>query len=164
MQEFPTVPPRVRRARRGQSGVSLLEVLIATAVMGPLTLASVIGLQVQITSSASAQQSQELQVALTTATENLKAMPYLRCGTAEEYQKLYASWSEPLEASVRPDQLPPRPEIASVQYWQQGKSAYTPNCGDDGGAQQLVVVVAQDDEELTGSVVKRDASARKGAS
>jgi type II secretory pathway pseudopilin PulG len=159
----PTTDVHHQRARptraRGQAGVSLIEVLIGIGVMMPMTLAAVTGLLLAVETSAAAEQRQQLEVALTEATENVRSMPYLPCATAEEYQKVYALWSEPLAAKV---QDPARPTISSVSHLHREKPVYTPDCSGDEVAQLVVVSVSAGDTEVTGSVVKRDSGARAG--
>ena len=60
--------------------------------MAPLILAAAMGLLTGIRASANAELAQRVGVAVTTATENLKAMPYLPCASAEEYQTAYTEW------------------------------------------------------------------------
>ena len=73
-------------ARRGQSGVTLIEVLIAMAVMVPLTLSSAMGIMTAVRASDQAEQRQELNVALTNATESIRALPYVPCASTEDLQ------------------------------------------------------------------------------
>lgn len=155
---------RAAHEQRGQSGVSLLEVLVGVGVMVPLTFASVMGLQLEMKTSSSTQRRQKLEVALTAATEDLKSLPYLSCGTAAEYQKVYDSWDGSLGTELRKDQRPAAPKITFVHYWQHGKDAFVPSCGGDDGAQRLEVTVTDGDVEATGTVVKRDENARVGNS
>lgn len=131
--------------------------------MVPLTLASVTGLMVEIKASNTAQQRQTLEVALATATEDMKAMPYLPCGSAQEYQALYSQWSAPLAAQVIPVELP-APAVTAVDHWNSGKQSYVESCGGDDGAQRLIITVTDEDASVTGSVVKRDDTARVGSS
>lgn len=144
--------------------MSLVEVLVGIAVMMPMTLAAVTGLLLAVETSSSTEQRQELEVALSTTTEDLRALPYLQCGSADEYQELYRSWSEPLAAKLVADQAPPAASITKVQYWNRGKDAYTDSCGGDDGAQRIVVRFSENGVTVDGSVVKRDASARVGNS
>jgi Tfp pilus assembly protein PilV len=153
----PALSQRVRQ--RGQSGVSLMEVLVGIAVMIPLTLSSAMGLMVTVGASQTARTEQELQIALSTATENLKAMPYLECGSPEKYQELYRSWVTPIAAKVVDGAQTTEPKIGSVSYWEQAKGEYRSACTQDDGAQRLTVTVQSDDQEATGTIVKRDGAA-----
>lgn len=153
-----------RLGRRGQSGVSLVEVLVGVAVMVPLTLASVTGLMVGIKVSAATEEAQRLEAVLATTTEDLKSVPYLPCGTAAEYQDLYEQWAAPLSKELIGDAGAPSPKITAVAYWNRNKATYTASCSGDDGAQRLIVTISGDDRDATGSVVKRDAVARVGSS
>jgi hypothetical protein len=144
--------------------VSLIEVLVGIAIMVPLTLASVTGLMVEIKASAAAQQRQQLEVVLATATEDLKTLPYLQCGTVEEYQALFAEWSRPFAAKLIPSEQPQAASVTSVDYWNRGKQSYASSCGGDDGTQRLTVTVTGRDMSVAGSVVKRDDDARVGNS
>jgi type II secretory pathway pseudopilin PulG len=148
-----------RVAQRGQSGVSLVEVLVGVAVMAPLTLASATGLMIAVTSSENARTQQELQIALSTATENVKAMPYLECGTASAYQELYRSWVTPIAAKVIDGTQTTAPDLIAVSYWQQATGTYQGTCKQDDGAQRFRVTVRAGDQEATGTIVKRDGAA-----
>lgn len=149
---------------RGQSGAGLIEVLVGILVMMPMTLAAVSGMQFTTRTSAANEHRQELELTLTTATEDLKAMPYLQCGTPEEYQKLYGEWSAPLTTKLRSEEGVAAPEFTSVSYWARGKGAYAESCGGDDGAQMIVVQVTGDGVTVTGTMVKRDENARVGNS
>lgn len=150
---------RERSNRRGQSGVSLIEVLVGVLVMMPLTLTAAMGLMVTVSASDTAETQQELQIALTTATENIKAMPYLECGSAKQYLELYRTWVPPLAARVVDGVQTTEPEILEVAYWNRAKAAYTDGCGNDDGAQRLTVTVRSGDSSATGTIVKRDEGA-----
>lgn len=146
------VPARVR----GQQGAGLLEVLIASAVMAPLILAAALGLLTGMRASANAETTQRLSVAVTTATENLKAMPYLPCGTAEEYQKMYSEWLGERSPAVRESQLSPLPVIQDVTYWDEASTDFVPKCAADGGAQRLAIAVIIDGSIQEATIVTRD--------
>lgn len=133
-----------------------MEVLVATAVMVPLILAASMGLVTGLRASADAERVQRLQVALTTATEDLKVMPYLPCGTAKEYQELYRTWSEQLEPDVIEEHRNPVPVIDSVAYWDEASASYVDRCEVDGGTQQFRLVVIIDGRNAEGTIVTRD--------
>ncbi len=158
-----TAPAR-RSACRGQAGVSLIEVLVGIAVMVPLTLASLSGMMVQIRVSADAEQTQQLEVDLSAAAEDLRAMTYLPCGGADEYQKAYEVWKEPLAAKVAEVNAPAEVRIARVEHWNAQKSAYLSECAGDDGAQRLTIEVVGSRQDATGTVVKRNSDVRKAGS
>lgn len=136
-----------------------MEVLVGIAVMIPLTLSSAMGLMVTVGASQTARTQQELQIALSTATENLKAMPYLECGSPEKYEELYRSWVTPIAAKVVDGTQTADPEIVSVSYWEQADGTYGTKCTQDDGAQRVTVTVRSDDRSATGTIVKRDGAA-----
>ena len=136
-----------------------MEVLVGVAVMVPLTLTSAMGMMIAVKASETARTQQELQIALSTATENVKAMPYLECGTPEQYQELYRSWVAPIAAKVIDGTQTTDPEIPAVVYWEQSSGGYAASCKDDDGAQRLTVTVRSSDLEATGTIVKRDGAA-----
>lgn len=157
------------RSRRGQSGVTLIEVLVGIAVMVPLTLASVSGLMFGIKVSASTQTEQRLEVALTAAAEDLKSVPYLTCGTSKEYQQLLDGWGDALDADVvaKSATSEPAETVVAVEYWDSAKGRFRTKCSQDDGAQRLRVTVTTTGgaegsaTTATGTVVKRNALTRK---
>lgn len=136
-----------------------MEVLVGVLVMMPLTLTAAMGLMVSVEASESAEHRQELEIALTSATENLKALPYLPCASPEDYAKAYRAWVQPLSAKVIESTQTALPLIESVAYWHRGKVAYIDSCPNDDGAQRLTVTIADDGRSVTGTVVKRNGTA-----
>ncbi len=162
-----TAPCRRTRPRtRGQSGASLLEVLVGIAVMVPLTLASVSGLVLGMKVSSSTQTEQRMEAELTAATEDLTAAPYLICGTAAEYQQMLEGWSGKLSVELIPQEQARRPDVGvtGVQYWDAGRSRFRSDCPGDDGAQRLTITVFRRGvdgiDSIRGTVVKRNPVAR----
>ena len=152
-----TISPRTRSsACRGQRGAGLLEVLIASAVMAPLILAAAVGLMTGMRASANAELTQRIGVALTTATENVKAMPYLRCGTPEEYRSSYERWQGEHPTTIVEGQRVPEPRFVEVTYWDERSASYTTACTDDGGAQRITLAVVVDGRTGEADIVTRD--------
>jgi prepilin-type N-terminal cleavage/methylation domain-containing protein len=147
-------------ARRDQAGVTLVEVLIAMAVMVPLTLSSAMGLMTAMRSSDQAEQQQELNVALTNATESIRNLPYVPCASTEDLQRLYRdsggpSAAEPMRVGA---QLSP-PSIDAVAYWDPDSRSYVDRCDVDGGAQRVTVtVISRRLGTATGSIVTTDST------
>ncbi len=127
--------------------------------MAPLILASALGLITGMRASATAEINQRLNVALTTATENVKAMPYLPCGTAEEYQKAYAEWLGEREPLIVEEHRSPAPRFVEVQYWDEASASYIEKCPSDGGAQRFTLAVAIDGRRAEGNIVTRGTDA-----
>ena len=158
--------PTSRRARRGrgQAGVSLIEVLVGIVVMIPLTLASISGLMTAVDASDTTERQQRLELALSSATEDLKALPYLACGLPDQYDELYEQWLEPLTSELLPSEQLPVAEVVAVDYWSRTKDGFLDGCSGDDGAQRLTVQVEEDGDVLSGTIVTRDPAARVGAS
>jgi len=153
------VRDRRRQMRHAQRGTSLIEVLIATAIMGPLTLAGITGLMTAINASDAAQTTQSLQVALSSATENVKALPYLECADAEKYQALYKEWTAARPLGIVKGVESSTPVVQQVTYWDPTTSDYVEKCAQDGGAQQFTLAVIADGRTAEGTIVKRDPAA-----
>ncbi len=128
-------------------------------VMMPLTLAAAMGLMTATTASASARTNQELQIALSTATENLKAMPYISCAGPDDYEELYTLWVQPIAARVVDGAQTTAPVVEQVAHLDRNKGTYVEKCASDDAAQRIVVTVSADGRSATGTVVKRDAAA-----
>ena len=156
-------PRRLRRGR-GQGGVSLIEVLVGIVVMIPLTLASISGLMTAVDASDTTERQQRLELALSSATEDLKALPYLACGLPDQYDELYEQWLEPLTSELLPSEQLPVAEVVAVDYWSRTKDGFLDGCSGDDGAQRLTVQVEEDGDVLSGTIVTRDPAARVGAS
>lgn len=168
----------------GQTGASLLEVLLGVAIAIPLTLSSVLGMLLAIRTSDSVETQQRMEMALTSVAEDVKALPYVTCGTAEDYSTLYDQWSTaqaaPTDAKAGTETvqltaakagatkaaapgavvLPPV-NVASVKYWR-GGAEFSDTCDIDRGAQQLVLHVRKGDRDLTATVIVRDPAAIGG--
>lgn len=144
--------------------MSLIEVLVGMAVMIPLTLASVSGLMVAVNASDASERHQRMELALSSATEDLKALPYLPCGVAAEYDELYEQWLGPLTSELIPSQQLPAAKVVGVGYWSRTKDGFLGSCTGDDGAQRLTVRVEEDGDVRTGTVVIRDPAARVGNS
>lgn len=168
----------------GQAGVSLLEVLLGIAIAVPLTLSSVLGMLLAIRTSDAVETQQRMELALSSAAEDLKALPYVTCGTAEDYAELHAKWSEsatdvddpaakveltsakPATATKSATAMTKSPgavalpavNVSSVRFWQ-GGSDFSERCDSDRGAQQLVLSVQSKGRTLTATVVVRDPAA-----
>lgn len=139
--------------------------LVAVAVVVPLTLASAMGLLTSIRSSEDAEQRQELNVALSNATETLRTLPYLPCAGPDEYQKLYRGAELPRAGDeMRVGAQLAAPSIESVHYWDEQRQAYVERCEQDGGAQQVRLTVISDRlGTATGTVVLTDLQDTGGA-
>ena len=168
--------PAAHASARGQRGAGLLEVLVASAVMAPLILAAAVGLMTGMRASANAETAQRLEVALTAATEDVKALAYLPCGTPGEYRDAHDRWfagqelpaagqAAPAAGQAAPaaGQAAPaaggrregEPRVIAVHYWDQGTTSYATTCTEDGGAQRITVEVDLDGRTAAADVVTR---------
>ena len=139
-----------------------MEVLVGIAVMVPLTLASVTGLLLGMKVSSGNQVGQQLEVALTTAGEDLKSVPYLICGTSEEYQELLDAWDDALSVELVGRRQPSiTTTVAAVEYWDSSSGRFRTKCNGDDGAQRLTITVSARDSSTSGTPVKRNAAARE---
>lgn len=158
LPSLPSVP------QRGQSGFSLIEILVGIMIMVPLTLASVSGALLQVHLSARSHQTQALEARLTSVTEDLSAVPFLSCGDADKYQELLRSWDDELAAKVVSKDVEPVAKIDSVEYWNTASATFSPKCDGIDAAQRLTVtVIGAGGVTATGSVVKRDEAVRSEA-
>ena len=154
--------PAAHASARGQRGAGLLEVLVASAVMAPLILAAAVGLMTGMRASANAETAQRLEVALTAATEDVKALAYLPCGTPGEYRDAHDRWFAGQELPAAGQAAPAaggrregEPRVIAVHYWDQGTTSYATTCTEDGGAQRITVEVDLDGRTAAADVVTR---------
>lgn len=149
---------RARVLRRGpaaQGGFSLIEVLIALALVGTMIVALATGFMVLVRTTASTNERQRIQAALSNVSESLLTAEYLECpasATAADYQAMYESWDSRWESG---DDAPGMDvEIVDVEYWDDDADAFSPSCAEDLGVQRLTVQVEWRDRSDTAQVVK----------
>ncbi|UDY34035.1 hypothetical protein [Dermatobacter hominis] len=136
--------------------------LVGIVVMVPLTLASVTGLLLGMRVSTGNEVAQQLEVALTTAGEDLKSVPYLSCGTPEEYQELLDGWDDVLSVELVSSSRPlDTTTVDAVEYWDSSSGRFRTKCNADDGAQRLTITVRGRDGSTTGTTVKRNAAVRE---
>ena len=124
--------------------------------MAPLILAAAMGLLIGIRASADAEITQRLGVAATTATENVTAMPYLPCGTVEEYQSAYREWLADRAPRIIEEHRAPEPRFLEVTYWDEASASYADRCSADGGAQRFTLSVTIDGRSTEANIVTRN--------
>ncbi len=140
---------RQKTDRRGQSGVSLIEVLVVVGVLVPVILAASLGLLTSVKLSESTKVSQNLNAASASYAESLKEIPYLNCAVEADYQGDAGLWTPPAGSNITT-------EITGVEYWDQASDAYVSSCSGDQGAQQISMHLTDADGETDLSVVKRN--------
>lgn len=156
----------VASARRsgGQGGFSIVEVVVVVVVAVPVILMGAYGLFTTITASSSTKTRQELEAAISSYSESLKAMPtYTACATALQIKTAYNSWPDRWAPGSGGPIDPGSLDIGTdVRFWDQAAAAFkdrsTPCV--DGGAQQIQIKVGhQNGETLSATIVKRDPGA-----
>lgn len=159
-----------RRAHRGasvgQAGFSLIEALVAVALMGTVILAIAAGMVTLMGTSAATSSQQRLQASLTSFTESLKASPYLPCSpggappaTPAAYTTSFGQWPGRWSAPVGVA----RADITGVEYWTPAPNAAAlgqfaatcPTAGDQGAQRLTVRVELTDGTATTGQIVLR---------
>lgn len=150
---------------RRQRGFTLIEVLLAMVLASLVVLGLAVGILTTLSASNAASARQRREVALTSFTESLKALPYVECtsggATAHAYNTAYqagaasgATWQPKPDAGV--SDL----DVVDVKYWQPapagGAAGTYATCGSvDQGAQRLSVSLRVDGEPVHGQVVIR---------
>jgi type II secretory pathway pseudopilin PulG len=150
------------RARPGQAGFSLVEVLVVAFVAVPVILAGAYGLFTAISASGATKDRQDLEAALTSYAESLKALPtYTPCATAPQVNTAYGAWADRWEPGTALPIASGGITVTGVQYWKQSTATYDAACGSDGGAQKLTITAThKNGTTLTGTVVLRNPAAK----
>lgn|GEM_PF-1250957 len=136
---------RFARRRRSQSGASLIEVLISVVLVGVVILGLAAGMLTLISISTSTSEGQQIQLALGSFTESLKAGAFQPCTanlalpTASEYQFAYQAWP----SKWTPPQTAMTSSITQVEYWDKDQADFVANCpaAGDQGTQRLTVQI-----------------------
>lgn len=151
--------PRVycARSRGSQQGASLIEVLISVVLVGVVILGLAAGMLTLIGTSTSTSERQQIQLALGSFTESLKADAYETCtsnsslATPVTYQAAYDAWP----SKWTPPQASMTSGITRVEYWDSQQAEFVdscPNAGDQ-GTQRLTVQVDWQGRSGTAQVV-----------
>lgn len=102
-----------------QGGFSLIEILICIVLIGTVIMALAAGMLTMVRTTGVTTQRQQIQFALASYTESLKAGPYLTCTpnvaapTPASYETKFATWA-PMWAPDRPGMTA---RILNVEYW-----------------------------------------------
>ena len=149
-----------RTRHRGASGFSLLEVLIVVAVVLPLVIAAAQGLLVTARSSATNEERQRLETALTSYAEALKLVGYIDCADAAGYNAAYPSdpnqWEPPAGSGIQLE------VVGDVRTWDPDTEEFGtgPCTAPDRGVQQLELEVSRNGMTVSGWTTKRNPGAR----
>ena len=145
------------RSHGSQQGASLVEVLISVVLVGVVILGLAAGMLTLIGTSTSTSERQQIQLALGSFTESLKAGAYETCtsnsavATPATYQAAYDAWP----SKWTPPQGSMTSGITRVEYWDSQLAEFVdscPNAGDQ-GTQRLTVHVDWQGRSGTAQVV-----------
>ncbi|MCC6226646.1 MAG: prepilin-type N-terminal cleavage/methylation domain-containing protein [Microthrixaceae bacterium] len=147
---------------RGEAGLSLIEVLVAVAVLSLSIGGLTAGMLVSIHTSGDNGGRSLASTGLLAVTEHLKTATYTPCATATA---LNTAWGGP---QTLPDGRSYEVQILSVQYWRlsttpgrfEAGSCTTSGATRDGGAQLIQLRVTAAGTTNSGSVVVRNPGAR----
>ncbi|UDY37963.1 hypothetical protein [Dermatobacter hominis] len=135
--------------------------LVVAFIAVPVILAGAYGLFTAISASGSTKDRQDLEAALTSYGESLKALPtYTPCATVADLNTVYGAWGD----RWAPDASMPIASngitVTAVEYWKQSTASFSTPCGADGGAQKLTIKAThKNGTTLTGTVVLRNPGA-----
>jgi len=129
---------RWRSAAPGQAGSSLIEVLVAMAIISLVVFGVMAGFTSTAKISASVDQRAEVDSAVASISDRLTTMPYRACSTVAEANADYIAWP----AAHRPAGF--TVEITAVSYLAAASTAYVATCGTDQGAQLITLRVVAD--------------------
>jgi prepilin-type N-terminal cleavage/methylation domain-containing protein len=140
------------KSRHSQTGATLVEVLIALALVGILVLALASGMLTLITTSAETTKQQQIELALGSFTESLKSGPYTKCAA------LVAGSPYPNTTAWVPPQSSMTASLVKIEYWDKSSTSFIAACPATGdqGTQRLTVQVNFEDRSSTAQVVKAD--------
>ncbi len=145
------------RSHGSQQGASLVEVLISIVLVGVVILGLAAGMLTLIGTSTSTSERQQIQLALGSFTESLKAGTYEPCTsdparpTPASYQAAYEAWP----SKWVPSQAGMTRGITLVEYWNSEQAKFADSCPDAGdqGTQRLTVQVDWQGRSGTAQVV-----------
>ena len=140
------------KSRRSQTGATLVEVLIALALVGILVLALASGMLTLLKTSTETTKQQQVELALGSFTESLKSGPYTKCAA------LVAGSPYPNTAAWVPPQSSMTASLVKIEYWDKSSTSFVAACpaSGDQGTQRLTVQVDFQDQSSTAQVVKAD--------
>ncbi|MEX0768960.1 MAG: type II secretion system protein [Microthrixaceae bacterium] len=142
------------KSRRTQAGATLVEVLIAIALVGILVLALASGMLTLIKTSTETTKQQQVELALGSFTESLKSGPYTKCAVLVP--------GSPYPGTAR--WVPPQPgmnaSLIKIEYWNPISKSFDQTCPGsvDKGTQRLTIQVDLDNHTSTAQFVKADGS------
>lgn len=150
-----------RRRARGQSGATLVEVLMMLVVAVPLVLTASLGMFSAVGTSSATRTRQHLEATLTSYGESLRVMPaFAPCATAADVEDDWESWADRWRPEPVGGAGTPSLRVVEVTHWDPTAAAFSPACipGQDAtaGAQRIVLEARIGEQTLTATIVKRD--------
>jgi prepilin-type N-terminal cleavage/methylation domain-containing protein len=136
--------------RAGQGGFSLLEVIIAVALVSLTVLALATAFLTLVRANDATVSQQEADHAASNFAESLKAAAYQPCSATvtPDYATDPSLWSPPSGVQV---------SVVDVEYWDAATGAYVGSCPvADGGTQRLTLRAEYRDRERQAQIVKRN--------
>jgi len=139
------------RLRRGEAGFSLLESLIALALLGIAFGGIAAGLLTTMRTSADNQENVAANTALSNVAEQMKAMPYAPCATPADVVSSYST----RHPSERMGGQPVSVAVPTVAYWSTSTRTFAAACtaASDAGSQLVRLEVTVGGVTARGSVV-----------
>lgn len=149
-----------------ERGVSLLEVLVAIAVLSTALIAAMSGLFTTVRTSGANADRQARSAALSSYGESLKGLAYTPCAdaTGAAYTSAYDTWTQrwtpATGGSAPPDAAALVLRVTKVEFWDRTSLSFLPTCpATDGGAQRLTISVTWRGATMTSTLAKRNPTA-----
>lgn len=137
--------------RRGQAGLTLIEIIISVALVSMVVLGLATGFLTLIRTNSATYRQQQVDHAATNYAESLKAVQYEPCvpaGADPDYGAAPDLWTPSDDLQV---------EVVDVEFWDPGTSDYVDDCtGADAGTQRVTVRAEWRDRERQAQIVKRN--------
>lgn len=145
------------RSTRSQSGLSLIETLVAIALIGIVLGALATGIITSMRSSTAVNTAQRADVVLSSFSESVKQLPYEACLDTAYYQGQYEKYEQALADAGKPVLSGPNTQVEVVKVTHGGLDSCTAADGDP-GVQQWTLKVTVKGGARTAVVVKRNPS------
>lgn len=139
---------------RGQSGFSLVEVLVCILLAGSVVMSIAYGMLTLMRVNKMAFEREQIQLAINNFTERLKVTSYIPCAGAPAGQPSAADYNS-LPGLWVPERGGMTATVTAVEYWDDAADRFSTTCpsGPDQGTQRLTVEVSWRGRSGTGQVV-----------
>lgn len=149
--------PRRAAAARDQSGSTLLEVLVAIALVSIAIIGVFSGFSTTLKVSTDNSQRVALDETLAGVTDSLQRLPYTRCPTAAQVTQAYANFA----GGYRPNGY--SIVVTAVDFASSGQTQFQSVCPPGNAPQRLAVTISRVSDasiSVSGQVVVTDPAAR----